>query len=203
MGHSDVSPGSEFKSCFYWGTGNNLKSNVCSQWHFSQKFIFTNKHSSLADPGFGQGGPKNFFRNFGDVAKQAIIGRVQAPGSSCICNPQICILPLFLVLFLQNILCTFVWVNCKICISIWKILNILANAIFLFFIRDNKGSYSFIYFCLEIHYSVSWGSKAHLGPQKLSHFNLSNMHFPTFAGTFSSKIDVDLCRHIHKISFSI
>ena len=74
---------------------------------------------------------------------------------------------------------------------------------FFFFIRDNQGSYSFIYICLEIHYSVSRGSGACLGPQKLSHFYLSNMHFPTFPGTFSSKIDVDLCRYIHKVSFSI
>ena len=47
------------------------------------------------------------------------------------------------------------------------------------------------------------GSGGLLGPQKLSHFYLSNMHFPTFPGTFSSKIDVNLCRYIHKISFSI
>ena len=89
---------------------------------------------------------------------------------SCIFNSQICILPLFLVLFLQIILCTFVWVNYKISISIWKILNILANAIFLFSIWDNQGSYMFIYFCSQIHYSVSRESGIHLGPQKLSHF---------------------------------
>ena len=46
----------------------------------------------------------------------------------------------------------------------------VANAIFLFFIWDNQGSYFFINFCLLKHYSASWGSRAHLGPQKLSHF---------------------------------
>ena len=74
---------------------------------------------------------------------------------------------------------------------------------FSFLYQRQSKSYSFIYFCLEIHYSVSQGSGAHLGPQKLSHFYLSNMHFPTFLGTFSLKIDVDLCRYIDDISFSI
>ena len=73
---------------------------------------------------------------------------------------------LFFKLF--NIHC--VWMNYKISISILKILNILGNAIFLFFTWDNQGSCFFIYFCLLKHYSVSWGSWAHLGPQKLSHF---------------------------------
>ena len=102
---------------------------------------FALHNCSLADPGFGQGGPQNFFRDFVDVTKWSQVSEASqywpgnrarlrgSPGSSCIFNPHICILPLFLVLFLQNILWTFVWVNYKISISIWKILNILVNAI--------------------------------------------------------------------------
>ena len=89
-----------------------------------------------------------------------------------------------LLLFAETLLCKLgIWGPLT-----WKILNILSNPIFLFFIWDNQRSCFFIYFCLLKHYSVSWGSGAHLGPQKLSHFKLSNMHFPTFPVTFSSKV---------------
>ena len=61
---------------------------------------------SLAEPGFGQGGSRNFVRDFVDVAKQSWVSKVsqykQGSGSSCIFNCQICILPLLLVLFLQT-----------------------------------------------------------------------------------------------------
>ena len=45
-----------------------------------------------------------------------------------------------------------------------------------------------------------WGP---LGPQKLSHFQLSNVHFSTFSGIFFQKFNLHLCRYIHKISISI
>ena len=36
----------------------------------------TDEYASVADPGFGQGGAKNFFRDFADVAKRSPASKV-------------------------------------------------------------------------------------------------------------------------------
>ena len=138
--------------------------------------------SALADPGFGRGGGlRNFVRDFADVAKWSRASEASQywPGSRARLRAleALAFLTLkyafshfswYFFFKLFNIHC--VWMNYKISISISKILNILENAIFLFFISDNQGSCFFIYFCLLKHYSVSQGSRACLGPQKLSLF---------------------------------
>ena len=60
-------------------------------------------------------GPQKFFQDFADVVKWSWVSKVSqywsgtlGPGSSCTFNCQICILPLFLLLFLQIFKCTFV-----------------------------------------------------------------------------------------------
>ena len=68
-------------------------------------------HFALADPAFGQGGPKIFFQDFAHIAKQSQASEASQywPGSrahlraleALVFLHQICILPLFLVLFLQ------------------------------------------------------------------------------------------------------
>ena len=90
-------------------------------------------------------GPQKFFPRFcqrseAKSCKQSkpILARVQdppwGPGSSSIFNFQICILALFLVLFLQIIGCTFVWVNHK-----------------KFNMKDSEhfGKYNFPFLCLR------------------------------------------------------
>ena len=78
----------------------------------------------LADPGSGQGGPHNFFRDFTNVAKRSQASEASKywPGSRAHLRAleALAFLTLkyvfshFLVLFLQNILCTFMRVNYKI-----------------------------------------------------------------------------------------
>ena len=62
--------------------------------------------NTVADPGFGQGGAPEIFSQILPTQRSELynIGRGPGPAlgiSSCIFNYQICILPLFLVLFLQ------------------------------------------------------------------------------------------------------
>ena len=105
------------------------------------------------DPGFGQGrGPRNFVGDFADVAKWHRVTESSQywPGSSCIFNCQICILPLFLVFFLQTLTVALCEYTTKYLLKYEKFWPFLKNTILLFFIWENQGSYLFIWFSKQM-----------------------------------------------------
>ena len=135
---------------------------------------------SLADPAFGQGGPRNFFRDFVDVAKQSQASRVSKywPGSRARLRAMEALAFLtikhafsyFYWYFFFKFLCTFVWVTLQNIYFNMKDSGHFDKCNFWFLYLRKSRFYLFIWINLQIHYSKSQGSGTCLGPQKLLHF---------------------------------
>ena len=66
------------------------------------------------------------------------------------------------------------------------------------YLRKSRVLCLFIWFNLQIHYSISRGSGALLGPQKLLHFNYQICILPLFLVLFFQKFNLQLCGYITK-----